>query len=81
MRFNISPSIVLNRWDKRKWPMPFSRIIVAYNKPMYLNTAISAFSPWKNIGFVLTSTVILLSFFVANFVSYDVTFSPFNLFK
>jgi lysophospholipid acyltransferase (LPLAT)-like uncharacterized protein len=42
MQFNIRPSIELNRWDKRKWPMPFSRINICYKKPIYVKKAISA---------------------------------------
>ena len=37
MRFDISPSIELQHWDKRKWPVPFSKIFVEYGQPLTVN--------------------------------------------
>jgi lysophospholipid acyltransferase (LPLAT)-like uncharacterized protein len=38
MRFESSPSITSQNWDRRKWPIPFSRITVHYGEPVQINT-------------------------------------------
>jgi lysophospholipid acyltransferase (LPLAT)-like uncharacterized protein len=38
IRFESSPSITSQNWDRRKWPIPFSRITVHYGEPVQINT-------------------------------------------
>ena len=39
MRFESSPSIASQNWDRRKWPVPFSRITVQYGEPVQITGA------------------------------------------
>ena len=36
MRFQISNSFEIRNWDRRKWPLPFSRITVEFGKPIQI---------------------------------------------
>ena len=37
VRFESSPSITSQNWDRRKWPIPFSTITVHYGEPIQVN--------------------------------------------
>ena len=39
MRFESSPPISSQNWDRRKWPVPFSRITVQYGEPVQITGA------------------------------------------
>ena len=39
VRFQASPSIESRNWDRRKFPVPFSRITVEYGKPIQITNS------------------------------------------
>jgi hypothetical protein len=36
MRFKTSHSFEISNWDRRKWPLPFSRITVEFGEPIQI---------------------------------------------
>jgi lysophospholipid acyltransferase (LPLAT)-like uncharacterized protein len=39
MRFKATRAIETSNWDRRKWPVPFSRITVEFGEPIQINEA------------------------------------------
>ena len=37
LRFKAAPWLVLPNWDRRKWPLPFSRIVVEFGEPIHVS--------------------------------------------
>jgi len=35
---DASPKWIMNTWDKKKQPLPFSKITITYHKPIYITT-------------------------------------------